>query len=537
MKKILFLFLIVLFSCKQENKEVSYLGIVNIEVSGNKEAVPQFEKGLLLLHSFEYADSRDAFLEAQKTDPEMLMSYWGEAMTYNHPLWSEQDFENGMEALKKLKNKQATAKVTELENDFIEGIHILYESDSSKVVRDKNYADFMSSLNKKYPDNHEVAAFYALSLLGSVPDGRDEKTYGKGADIANGILKENPKHPGALHYLIHSYDDPEHAKFALAAADSYSVVAPDASHALHMPSHIYINTGHYHEGSVANIRAVAVDSSYVTACHAQGVYPLAYYPHNYHFLVATATLEGDSRNAMMAAEKVSELINVVLMREPAWSTLQHFYIIPYHVAVKFGLWDEIMKMENDGAKLPYPESVRHYARGMAYLAQNDIKSAKQELCDLELVMKDPVIQELTIWEINPMSTLVEISREVLYGEILAMEGKYEESIAALEKAIQLEDGLYYNEPPDWFFSVRHHLGDVLVEAGRYQQAIEVYQQDLNTFPNNGWAYAGLYNAYIGSENYEEAGKAKMNYEEAFRHSDIDLAGSRILVNKEYISMR
>jgi len=130
MKKILFLLFIVLSSCKQEKKQESYLGIVNIEVSGNEEAIPHFEKGLLLLHSFEYADSREAFLEAQKTDPQMLMSYWGEAMTYNHPLWSEQDYEKGIEALTKLKNKQAAANITELENDFLKGIHILYESDS-----------------------------------------------------------------------------------------------------------------------------------------------------------------------------------------------------------------------------------------------------------------------------------------------------------------------------------------------------------------------------------------------------------------------
>ena len=119
MKNILILSLVLLFSCKQEKNQESYLGIVNIEVSGNKNAVPHFEKGLLLLHSFEYADSREAFLEAQKTDPDMLMSYWGEAMTYNHPLWSEQDFEKGTGALKKLKNIQSTAEVSELEKDFI----------------------------------------------------------------------------------------------------------------------------------------------------------------------------------------------------------------------------------------------------------------------------------------------------------------------------------------------------------------------------------------------------------------------------------
>jgi len=243
MKKILLVLIIVVLSCKQEKKEKSYLGIVNIEVTGNKNALPHFEKGLLLLHSFEYADSREAFLKAQKEDPDMLMSFWGEAMTYNHPLWSEQDYEKGTEAIEKLKKREDKIEITELENDFIQGVTVLYASDSIKKVRDQNYAEYMSDLHTKYPDNHEVAAFYALSLLGSVSDGRDDKTYGKGADIANGILKENPKHPGALHYLIHSYDDPEHAKLALTAADSYSVVAPDASHALHMPSHIYVAMG------------------------------------------------------------------------------------------------------------------------------------------------------------------------------------------------------------------------------------------------------------------------------------------------------
>ena len=243
MKKLLILIVVVTFSCNKQKIEESYLGIVNIEVTGNKEAVAHFEKGLLLLHSFEYYDSRESFKKASEADPNMAMAYWGEAMTYNHSLWHNQNFDQGMAAVQKLKSIDSEAPLTPLEKDFVKAVKVLYESDSAKVKRDKNYADFMQVLNQKYPDNHEVAAFYALALLGSISDGRDVDTYGKGANIAKGILEENPNHPGALHYLIHSYDDPDHAALALSAADSYSLVAPDASHALHMPSHIYVALG------------------------------------------------------------------------------------------------------------------------------------------------------------------------------------------------------------------------------------------------------------------------------------------------------
>ena len=240
---LLFLLFVMLFSCKEELAKTDYLGVVNLEVTGSKKALPYFEKGLLLLHSFEYADAREEFLKAQEIDPKMVMAYWGEAMTYNHSLWHEQDYDKGIAALNKLTSLNDEPKITPLENDFLEGVQILYKTEATKKQRDKDYAQFMGELLKKYPDNHEISAFYALSLLGSVEDGRNDEIFGKGAKIAQGILKENPNHPGALHYLIHAYDDPNHAQYALSAADTYALVAPDASHALHMPSHIYVAMG------------------------------------------------------------------------------------------------------------------------------------------------------------------------------------------------------------------------------------------------------------------------------------------------------
>ncbi len=249
----IFLALFIIISCKQKNTENSYLGIVNISVTGKESAQPHFEKGLLLLHSFEYEDARDAFQKAQKKDPKMPMAYWGEAMTHNHSLWQEQDYEAATTVLAKLDSLDLEKNTTEIEQDLIESIHLLYQPKTEKKQRDLAYANFMEGLYKKYPANQEVAAFYALSLLGSVPEGRDDILYGKGAKIAKGILNENPNHPGALHYLIHSYDDPNHATLALDAANAYSKVAPDASHALHMPSHIYVAMGMWDNVISSNI--------------------------------------------------------------------------------------------------------------------------------------------------------------------------------------------------------------------------------------------------------------------------------------------
>ncbi|AFL80133.1 hypothetical protein Aeqsu_0624 [Aequorivita sublithincola DSM 14238] len=249
----LFLALFIMFSCKQQETKNSFLGVVDISVSGKKSAQPHFEKGLLLLHSFEYEDAREAFQKAQNEDQKMPMAYWGEAMTYNHSLWQQQNYEAAATVLAKLDGLDLEKNTSEIEQDLIKAAKILYQPKTEKTQRDIAYSEFMEGLYEKYPANQEVAAFYALSLLGSVPEGRDDILYGKGAKIAKGILKENPNHPGALHYLIHSYDDPEHAPLALDAANIYAKVAPDAGHALHMPSHIYVAMGMWDEVISSNI--------------------------------------------------------------------------------------------------------------------------------------------------------------------------------------------------------------------------------------------------------------------------------------------
>ena len=233
------------------------LGEIEFKVTGSAEAIPYFNEGLLLLHSFEFEDAAEQFVKAQEIDSNFVMAYWGEAMSYNHPLWKERFTEDGTAALEKLGNSKADrmAKVkTDIERDLLEAVEILYTEGDKKEI-DLAYKNQMEKLHIKYPEHHEVSAFYALSLLGSSKNRDSDNHYDLGAKIAQGIISENPKHPGALHYLIHSYDDPGHATLALEAANSYAKVAPSAGHALHMPSHIFVALGMWDEVVKSNIES------------------------------------------------------------------------------------------------------------------------------------------------------------------------------------------------------------------------------------------------------------------------------------------
>ena len=498
MKQTIILFLIIFLSCQEEKKQESYLGIVNIDVSGSQEAIPNFEKGLLLLHSFEYADAREAFLKAQKKDPGMLMAYWGEAMTYNHPLWSEQDYDKGIDALKKLNNSRSDLTITTLENDFIESVQILYESDSSKIIRDENYANFMSSLNKKYPDNHEVAAFYALSLLGSVEDGRDDKVYGKGADIANSILKENPKHPGALHYLIHSYDDPEHAKLALTAADSYAVVAPDASHALHMPSHIYVALGMWDKVVSSN------ENSYQASINRMIAKNLAPYGrgfHAYHWLLYGYLQQGridDAKKLVIDMEKFTE-------EAPNIYSKSHMVYLKGTYLVESDDWtSDIANIQVDiddlnltvRSQYRFLEGMKAFKAGDKETIQAMIGEMKNDHDKESYLVTYDTATFCSGANRNTTSPSMLIETEIMMHQLLALsysiDNDIEQTEKHLKKTLELEENLSYSYGPPVIQKPTNELyADWLLDQDRNHEALDQYKKALSKGPKRRSALAGI----------------------------------------------
>lgn len=235
------------------------LGEIEFPNTGSPEAQDSFIRGVLLLHSFEYEDAREAFEEARAIDPEFVLAYWGEAMTHNHPLWAQQDREAARAALARLapttRERLARAS-TDRERGYLEAVEILY-GEGDKQTRDLAYSQAMARLAELYPEDLEARSFYALSILGTVRE-RDFRTYMRAGAVAEEVFAKNAQHPGAAHYLIHSYDDPIHAPLGLRAARAYAGIAPAASHAQHMISHIYTALGQWDEVIEANQKAVAV---------------------------------------------------------------------------------------------------------------------------------------------------------------------------------------------------------------------------------------------------------------------------------------
>jgi tetratricopeptide (TPR) repeat protein len=254
--RICFLVLILSFAtfARAQAPKLDDVGLVNFATSGSAEAQPYFLRGLAQLHNFEYPDAANLFREAQKLDPNFALAYWGEAMTYNHPLWFEQDQAAAHTALGRLAptpEARAARAGTERERDYLHAVEILY-GEGSKEDRDDRYAAEMAALHEKYPVDVDAAAFYALSLMGTSHKGRDIPTYMRALAILEDLFYANPNHPGVAHYLIHASDDPVHAPLGLHAARSYSKIAPAAAHAQHMTSHIFVAMGMWDDVVRAN---------------------------------------------------------------------------------------------------------------------------------------------------------------------------------------------------------------------------------------------------------------------------------------------
>ena len=239
-------------------------GDVAFANSGAPAAQAPFLTGLALLHDFEYRAAKVAFQRAEAADPNFAMAYWGEAMTYNHPVWMQQDAAAARAALARLGPTPAAhaAKAgTQRERDYLAAVEILY-GDGDKAARDFRYADAMAALHAHYPDDVDATAFDALALLGTSHGGRDVATYMKSAALLEDVYSTHLRHPGVLHYMIHSYDDPIHAPLGLRAARRYGALAPDAPHALHMTSHIFIALGMWDETIAANQAAIKAQDAH-----------------------------------------------------------------------------------------------------------------------------------------------------------------------------------------------------------------------------------------------------------------------------------
>lgn len=509
---ILFFFTILFFQGCQEGETpekepatTPKLGEINLIVTGDENAVPHFEEGLLLLHSFEYQDAREAFLKAQEVDPDFAMAIWGEAMTYNHGLWREQDYDKGQAALKKLDSlnyREIKNNISPVEQDLIASLRVLY-GQGTKYERDQAYSSHLKKLYDKYPDNQEIAAFYALSVLGAVPVGRDEEKYEQSAVIAKGILKENPNHPGALHYLIHSYDDPKHAVKAITAANSYSKVAPDAAHALHMPSHIYVAMGMWDEVISSNIASYEAS---VKRMERKELNDNARSYHALHWLMyGWCQKENweEAHNTMAEMEKYAN-------SEASARSRAYFVRMRGNYLVETEQWDSPvtdLELDMEGINISLA-AANKFTDGLIAYHQED--PAKIERLIEELDKKIQESSLLVTDEGIPMCNAGGSSRSLPNQQdidqaqifshqlraLLAMSQKDTEvSEQWLKEAVALENAISYSYgPPTIFKPTNEMYADWLLEQKRFAEALVQYEYTLVRNPKRRKALIGALEA-------------------------------------------
>ena len=502
-----------------------------------------FDQGVNLSFGFNHDEAARAFKEAQRLDPNCAMAYWGHAYVLGPNYNSAMDPSVVEEAYSASQKAWELAQSQNLEAWEKAAIEALTSRYPAKWVEDRAPVDSLYSVNMRevaqsYPENDFVQLLLAESIMDVhpwdlwEPLGAPKAWTPEILDILSGIISRSPEHPGAHHLYIHATEASQEPEKGLKSAQKLASLVPGSGHLVHMPSHTYIRTGYYHEGTVANEQAVEVDSLYIVACNAQGMYPMVYYPHNIHFLAACAALEGQGEKAVNASYLIARNIDPELMENPELSTLQHYWIIPLYVLVKFAQWDPILAYEEPKESLLYPRAIWHYARGMAFSGKGDTQESVEELTALKALASDTLARQLSVWDINSVGDLMDIASRVLESKILLSTGKTSQAVKLLEEAVAIEDQLNYQEPPDWFFSVRHELGAALLASKKYAQAEAIYKEDLAIFPKNGWALNGLKESLMAQQKQTELVEVETQLEHAWKWADVALKGSQ--VNQETV---
>ena len=511
------------------------IGSYSVPVTTSSEyAQLFFNQGVIMANGFNHAEAERSFRESIRLDSTFAMGYWGIAYVLG-PNFNSVD---NMGAVNDIKHAVAKAvhyspHVSGWEQSLIKAIEIKFPANSA-AANDEGFMTAMKEAFTRFPDNTFVATLYAESVMNLHPWDFYERKGGQPrpwtpevVSLLEKIIAIDQQNPLANHLYLHATEASADVSKALASAERMKTLVPSAGHLVHMPSHIYINTGDYHDGSVANEDAVIADSIYIAECKAQGYYPQMYYPHNYHFLAATAALEGRGARAIEAAYKAAGLIDKKYHHEPGYEMVQHYLTIPSHLLVKFAQWEKILTLPQPTSDLIYPNAIWHYARGMAYVYLDRSDAARQELRKLDSLRQSPAIADEMNWGINKVTDVCSISSKVLQAELSSRAGNSDDARRLYDEAIVLEDQLNYNEPPDWFFSVRHMLGNLLVNTKAFDAAEKVYREDLAYWPKNGFALNGLYESLAGQGKRDEADVVKQQFEEAWRRADVKLKGSVI----------
>ena len=479
------------------------LGTRSYRISTSSKLAQQyFDQGLRLAWGFNHAEAQRAFQKAQQLDPKCAMCFWGEAYVLGPNINVPMDEKAAAPAA------AAAAKARELagqsrpsEQMLIEAISARYSADpkAERAKLDAAYAEVMKRAATRFSNDLDIAALYAEALMILSPwdywEPGGAKLKPVVADLVptlERVLAKQPDHVGAIHLYIHAVEASNAPKRAERYADRLAKLAPGAGHLVHMPAHIYFRVGRYKDSLAINRTAAKVDEAYIQRYNPQGVYPLAYYPHNVHFVLVSAQMSGEGPTAVEAAQKLGSVISNDAAR--AVLLLQPVKAAPYFAHAQFSDPAAVLALPDPGADFAYIRAAWRYARGIASVHRGDAAAAAKELAEIENITKSTDFKPFESWNI-PAKDVTLIAAHVLRARMAQANKDLATAVRELEAAVALEDKLPYMEPPYWYYPVRQTLGAVLALNGEHQKARDVFRESLQKTPNNGWALYGLAQTY------------------------------------------
>jgi len=491
-----------------------------------------FDQGMRLLYGFNHGEAIRSFDHATRLDPNCAMCYWGVAYAYGPHVNAGMDSAAGVAAYAALRQALSRAQhASPRERAYIAALAHRYASNppADRAALDSAYAAGMGEVVKRYPEDWDAATLYAEALMDKRPwnywDKKTGEPYPGTREIVaqlERVLRSDPRHPGACHYYIHAVEAVAPEK-AVACAERLAALMPGAGHLVHMPAHIYIRVGRYADAITANRHAVHADEVFIEGQKPHGLYPLAYYPHNHHFLAFAATLTGESALAIDAAKRTAATTPVDVAKQVPF--LEPYLYYPYLTLVTFGRWDELLTMPLPPADLAYSRAMAQYARGVALAATHRFAEAQAALDTLTQIARTGTQAYGAAGWTTPSTTLG-IATHALSGEIAARRGALQEGIAHFREAMKIEDDQLYTEPPDWYYPIRHSLAAVLLQAGGAVEAERLYREDLKRFPENGWSLFGLAQALRAQGKGAEAADVDARFARAWARADVTLTASR-----------
>jgi tetratricopeptide (TPR) repeat protein len=516
---------------QEEAQSARVLGEIDFPTSTASEAAQKaFTEGVLLLHLFEYPFARERFLQAQQLDPAFAMAYWGEAMTHNHPIWDRQNLAAARAALSKLgatPEERLSKAPTERERGFIASLELLYGT-GTKAQRDIAYMRALEQLAARYPEDHEVQLFYALSLFGVNAGVRDTASYMISTAVAQGVFSENPNHPGAAHYLIHGVDDPVHAVLGLRAARALAAMAPDAGHSLHMSSHIFTAVGLWDDVVVANEAAVRVQNG----MRQELGEPTRHWGH-YNFWLLYGYLQQGR------VERAGELLKSAygevsagpsaapdrLELDPDRSALGSLVQMWARFIIETRGWDsEVADWRFKPGDAFDPRLNISFVRALQAAHAGQLPKSRGHLAEFRRLRSE--LQQLIgdLEESSPTDLLYLDRLAVMEQELLASieqaAGNPEAAIRLLQQASQMEGELPFSfGPPFVDLPSAEFLGDILLAAGRHSDAVAAYTLQLERSRLKPRALLGLSRAEAGMGNVTEARYAGDKLSLIWRNAD------------------